>query len=170
MTTWDQIHKWTIYTLGLLVIWVLDAFILSRYPIIGITPVLLPLAAAAVAVLEGKNGGAGFALTAGLLWALTYPNRSGWIVLGLTLGGLAVGLVSQYVLSRTYPSFLLCSAALLGLLDGVHILWLLLFDSVPLAAMLRIAGLEILLSLCWSPLVYLIFWLIYRRVGGTRLA
>ena len=29
---------------------------------------------------------------------------------------------------------------------------------------------EVLLSLCWTPLVYLIFYLIHRRVGGTRLA
>ena len=31
MTTRDQIHKWLFYALGLFPIWVLDAFVLSRY-------------------------------------------------------------------------------------------------------------------------------------------
>ena len=53
MTRRDQIYKWCIYALGLFPIWVLDAFVLSRYPLLGITPTLLPLAVSAVAVLEG---------------------------------------------------------------------------------------------------------------------
>ena len=31
MTTRDQVHKWFFYALGLVPIWVLDAFVLSRY-------------------------------------------------------------------------------------------------------------------------------------------
>ncbi len=48
MTRRDQIYKWCIYALGLFPIWVLDAFVLSRYPLLGITPTLLPLAVSAV--------------------------------------------------------------------------------------------------------------------------
>ena len=55
MTRRDQIYKWCIYALGLFPIWVLDAFVLSRYPLLGITPTLLPLAVSAVAVLEGGD-------------------------------------------------------------------------------------------------------------------
>ena len=40
MTRRDQIYKWCIYALGLFPIWVLDAFVLSRYPLLGITPTL----------------------------------------------------------------------------------------------------------------------------------
>lgn len=57
MTRRDQIYKWCIYALGLFPIWVLDAFVLSRYPLLGITPTLLPLAVSAVAVLEGALPG-----------------------------------------------------------------------------------------------------------------
>ena len=39
-----------------------------------------------------------------------------------------------------------------------------------LDVLLRVAVPEVLLSLCWTPLVYLIFRFIFRRVGGTRLA
>mgnify|MGYP007025260208 CR=1 FL=1 len=50
--------------------WVLDAYILPRYPLMGVSPVLLPLAVAAVAVLEGAYAGTGFGLAVGLLWEL----------------------------------------------------------------------------------------------------
>ena len=115
MTRRDQIYKWCIYALGLFPIWVLDAFVLSRYPLLGITPTLLPLAVSAVAVLEGALPGSGFGLAVGLLWTLAYPGSSSLLVFGMALAGF---------------------------------LW----------------------SLCWMPLVYLIFRSIFRRVGGTRLA
>ena len=38
------------------------------------------------------------------------------------------------------------------------------------SALLQVAVPEFLWSLCWMPLVYLIFRSIFRRVGGTRLA
>ena len=77
MTRRDQIVKWLTYALGLLPVWVLDAYILNRFPLRGVSPTLLPLAVVAVAVLEGAFAGAGFGLGVGLLWALGYPACSG---------------------------------------------------------------------------------------------
>ena len=57
MTTRDQVHKWFFYALGLVPIWVLDAFVLNRIAPFGVIPMLLPLAVAAVAVLEGAYAG-----------------------------------------------------------------------------------------------------------------
>jgi len=51
VTTRDQVHKWFFYALGLVPIWVLDAFVLNRIAPFGVIPMLLPLAVAAVAVL-----------------------------------------------------------------------------------------------------------------------
>ena len=64
MTRRDLIHKWLVYALGLLPLWLLDDYILPRYPLFGVTPMLLPVAAAAVAVLEGAYAGAGFGMAA----------------------------------------------------------------------------------------------------------
>lgn len=170
MTGRDLIHKWFIYSLGLLPVWMLDAFILNRFPVWGVSPSLLPLAVAAVAVLEGSCGGAGFGLGVGLLWVLTYPTGGSWLVLLLTLAGMAMGATSQYALSKSYPGFLLCSLAVMTLLDIPRIIHRFLFQFVDLTALFHLAARECLLSLLWSPVVYLIFWLVYRRVGGTRLA
>ena len=170
MTRRDLIHKWLVYALGLLPLWLLDDYILPRYPLFGVTPMLLPVAAAAVAVLEGAYAGAGFGLAVGLLWELSYPGGFGGLVFGMALAGMATGAVSQYALSQSFLSCLLCSAGVLGVLDGLRILRILFLQAETLDVLLQIAVPEVVLSLCWTPVVYWIFRRIYRRVGGTKLA
>ena len=51
--------KWGVYTLALLPVWFLEAFVLPRYPLFGVSPMLLPLAVVVVGVLGGAAGGAG---------------------------------------------------------------------------------------------------------------
>lgn len=170
MTRRDLFHKWFVYALGLFLVWVADAYILPRYPLFGVTPTLLPLAAAAVAVLEGAYAGTGFGMAVGLLWELAYPGGFGGLVFGMALAGMITGAVSQYALSQSFLSCLLCSAGVLGVLDGLRILRILFLQAETLDVLLRIAVPEIALSLCWTPVVYWIFRRIYRRVGGAKLA
>jgi cell shape-determining protein MreD len=170
MTRRDLFHKWFIYTLGLLPVWVLDAYILPRYPLMGVSPVLLPLAAAAVAVLEGAYAGTGFGLAVGLLWELAYPGGFGALVLYLAVAGMLMGAVSQYALSQSFPGCLICSAGVLGLLDLLRVARGLLTNAAGLSELLQVAVPEFLWSMAWTPLVWLLFRAIYNRVGGTRLA
>ena len=95
MTRQALFHKWFLYALALFPVWLLDACILSRYPLFGVRPMLLPLAVVAVAVLEGSHAGAGFGLGVGLLWALAYSSGKGMMVIGLTLVGLLTGEMSS---------------------------------------------------------------------------
>ena len=99
MTRRNQIHKWSFYALALLAVWLLDSCILPRYPLLGLSPMLLPLAACAVSVLEGSRAGAGFGMAVGLLWELAYPGGFGGLVFGMTLAGMLLGAAAQYVLS-----------------------------------------------------------------------
>ena len=131
---------------------------------------MFDLAALAVAVLEGAYAGTGFGLAEGLLWELAYAGGFGGLVFGMALAGMAVGAASQYVLSQNFFSCLLCSAVVLGALDGLRLIRALFIRLDTLDVLLRVAVPEVLLSLCWTPLVYLIFRVIFRRVGGTRLA
>ena len=170
MTRRDLIHKWSVYALGLLLVWVLDAYILPRYPLLGISPMLLPPALAAVAVLEGAFAGTGFGLAVGLLWELAYPGGFGGLVLFMALAGLATGALSQYALSQSLPGCLLCTAGVLAALDSLRVLRGLITDAAGLTALLQVAVPECLLTLVWTPLVYLLFRTIFNRVGGTRLA
>lgn len=170
MTHRDYLHKWFVYTLGLLLVWLLDGHILPRLPFFGTIPMLLPLAAVAVAVLEGASAGTGFGLVVGLLWELAYPGGFGGLVLFLALLGMAVGALSQYALARSLPGCLLCSAGTLAILSAMRIVRGLLNHSAALGPLLRVAVPEFFLSLLWTPLIYLLFYFIYSRVGGTKLA
>lgn len=170
MTRRDYMHKWLIYVLGLLPVWILDAYILPRFPLMGVSPMLLPLAAAAVAVLEGAYAGTGFGLGVGLLWELVYPGGFGALVLYLAVAGMLMGAVSQYALSQSFPGCLICSAGVLGVLDLLRVARGLLINAAGLSDLLQVAVPEFLWSLAWTPLVWLLFRAIYDRVGGTKLA
>ena len=56
MTRQALFHKWFLYALALFPVWLLDACILSRYPLFGVRPMLLPLAVVAVAVPDRPGG------------------------------------------------------------------------------------------------------------------
>ncbi len=170
MTRGNLIHKWLVYALGVAPVWLLDAYILPRLPVFGVSPMLLPLAVVSVAVLEGAFAGTGFGMGVGLLWELGYPGGFGGLVLGMAVAGMVSGALSQYVLRQSYPGSLICAAGTVGTLDALRILRALLTNAAPLPALLQVAVPELLLSLAWSPAVWLVFRNIYDRVGGTKLA
>jgi len=171
MTRRDFIHKWLVYALGLFPLWVLDGCILSRYPLFGtVRPMLLPLAAASVAVLEGTLAGTGFGMAVGLVWELAYPGGFGGLVFFLALAGMVMGAVSQYALNQSFFGCLICSAGTLGLLDCLRVARGLLTNTAGLSELLQVAIPEFCWSLAWTPLVWLIFRAVYNRVGGTKLA
>ena len=122
MTRQDLIHKWAVYALALLPVWLLDSCILPRFPLFGVTPMLLPLALTAVAVLEGSGAGGGFGLAVGVLCDAVYFGTRGAMTLGLCLLCCACGAAAQYALNQGFWGCLLCSAAVLAVIDAGRIL------------------------------------------------
>ena len=165
-----MIHKWSVYALGLLPVWLLDAYILPRFPLWGVIPMLLPSAVVAVAVLEGAYAGTCFGMSVGLLWELSYAGGFGGLVFAMALVGMVVGGLSQYALSQSLPGCMLCSAGVLLLLDSLRVGRGLLTQSAQLPHLLQVAVPECLFSLACTPLIYLLFRTIFNRVGGTKLA
>ena len=147
MTRRDQIHKWFVYALALVPVWLLDEF-----------------------VLEGSVAGAGFGMAVGLLWELAYPGGSGILVFGMTLAGMLTGSIAQYALSQSFVSCLLCSAGVLAMIDGARIVRYLFVQAETLDVLLQVVASEIAVSLCFTPFIYLLFRMVFRRVGGTKLA
>lgn len=164
MTRHDFLVKWGAYALALLPVWLVEACLLPDIPALEVRPMLLPLAAAVVAVLEGAGGGAGFGLGAGLLWICASPGLEKWLALGLCLAGLGAGLLTQYVLRRDLLGCILCSGVVLAALDGARIVVRLLQGERGLEAMLRLSGREILCSLLFVIPIYGLFLWVFRRV------
>ena len=140
MTRQDFLIKWGVYALALVPVWFLELFVLNRFPLFGVAPMLLPLAAVCVAVLEGTTAGAGFGLFVGILCDAAYFNTDGAMTVGLCLIGVGAGALAQYVLRQNLVGCLLCSFAALALIDGVRIAARLLAGRGELAAMLGLAG------------------------------
>ena len=88
----------------------------------------------------------------------------------MALAGMITGAVSQYALSQSFSAVCCVGGAGVGWLDGLRILRILFLQAETLDVLLQIAVPEVVLSLCWTPVVYWIFRRIYRRVGGTKLA
>ena len=164
MTTKVFCIKWLAYTLALGLVWVVEAYFLSAIPLFGVKPMLLPLCAVAVAVLEGASGGAGFGLAVGLLFDATTPGIPGVTILLMVLLGLGLGLLAQYVLRQDLVGCFICSALALAAIDILRDFWRLLLNAAPLGAMLALAGKEIAWSMCFVPLVYLVFRWVFNRV------
>ena len=169
MTRQDFIHKWLVYSLALIPIWFLETSVLNRLPVWDVIPMLLPMASAVVAALEGSVAGAAFGLGVGILCDAVYYGTSGSMTFLLAAIGAAVGIAAQYGLRQNFFGCMVCCAGSLVVIDGIRILQYLLAGTAQLVPMLCLAAAEIGWSLVFSPLIYGIFRAVYRRVGGTTL-
>ncbi len=164
MTTKDFLIKWTAYALALLPVWFGEAYFLSAFPLYGVKPMLLPLAAMTVATLEGAAAGAGFGLGVGLLFDALTPGVPGVMILVMSLLGLGAGLLAQYVLRQDFVGCCLTSVLALVCIDALRLGVRLLLGKAQMGPMLEVAGKEICWSLCFVPAVYFLFRWVFRRV------
>lgn len=164
MTRKDFTIKWLAYALALLPVWFLETYLLSAFPLFGVKPMLLPLAAMAVATLEGGAAGAGFGLGVGILFDAVVPGGvPGVATFLMALLGLGAGLLAKYALRQDLIGCFICSFLALAALDAVRVTGR-LAAGIPLEPMLRVAWKEIVWSLCFVPGVYLLFRWVFRRV------
>lgn len=169
MTRRDFLLKWLLYALGLLPILALSLYVLPQFPIFGIIPSLLPVAAITVAVLEGPVGGAGFGLFVGILSDSLIPSIPGSMTFGLAFLGLCAGAAARYGVRQNMLGCLICSSGTLFLINLVRILFLLSKHKATLGALISVALPEIFWSLVFLPLIYGIFFWIYQRVPKPSL-
>ena len=161
----DTLKKYLLYTLcGLLPVWLADTVLLPSFRMV--TPVLLPLCVVALSVLEGAFSGAQFGLVTGMVWALTYAGAPPFRIPLLTLVGMAAGAVTQYALRRSLSGFLVCASATVALLEVRNVLGGLITDLAAPTPLLLMALKEFFVTLLCAPLVYFLFYLLYRRCGG----
>lgn len=162
----DTLKKWLLYLAGgLLPVWLLDTVVLPRFDL-AVAPVLLPLSVVVVAVLEGAFPGAQFGLVTGMVWALTYAGGSAVRIPLLTLVAVLSGVVSQYALRRSLSGCLLCAAGTVGMLEILNILDGLINDLATLGPLVLLAMEEFVVTLLCAPIVYLVFYKLYRKAGG----
>ena len=166
--------KWLIYALGVAAVWMAETLFLNRVPLVGVIPVLLPLAAVAVGILESTLAGAVFGLCLGVFADAIYPGLPGGMTLGLCVIGWLTGATSQYRVQKNLLGYLICAVVSMTVLEGFRAAAALLSHLGSTAAVLSLAGRELGCSLIYAIPVYLLFKLIHRLVNkpasqGVRL-
>lgn len=170
MTSRHLMKKWSYYLMGLLPLWMLDCYILTRYPVSGVNALLLPLVVTAVAMLEGRVAGGAFGLGVGFLWATTYPVPRVEMIFFLTLFGFCAGAWVESGLQKGFFGFLICSTAMLSAVSGIMVGIALYYGQGDMILRLTMAGKQILYTLCYAPVVYVMFQNVFTKVGRKRLS
>ena len=151
MTQRDLVLRGAAYGVALALITIVNYYVLGLLPIP--LPLMLPAAAVAVGALEGEKFAAGFGLAAGLLMA-TAGHASLLVIPVLTAAGWMTSLLTQHVLRRDLVGHLLCMLILLLAWELCQMGSRWLAGTAGLAALLWVAGPELLCSLVCSLPVY----------------
>ncbi|MCD8382969.1 MAG: hypothetical protein LUC30_08700 [Clostridiales bacterium] len=147
----------------LLLCFFLERCVLNRLPLWGGTPLLMPLAAAAVGFLEGSGAGAICGLGAGLASALAMGSDGTALIWFDTAVGLVCGFTLDRALGRTFPGYLLCALGTMLLWEGLQAVIHILFLGDAAVTVLALAGAEGGYSLLFAPVIYLVFRLLHDR-------
>jgi len=145
-----------IHTVLLALLFVLQGVVFSRLRILGIAPLILPLAVIGIGLFEGPTWGGLFGLAAGVLSDSALFGTTVLFTVILTCLGMGVGLLSSYLLSRGFPSFFLCSIAALFAIAFFQMFGLLVYRGESPLALIRVAVLQTSYSLFFVlPIYYL---------------
>ena len=104
------ILKWTLYSLVLVLLSVIQDVMLSNVRIIGATTELVPCGIFLICILEGAEGGAVFTLLASWVYLYTGTPAGPYCILFITTFGLLVSVFRQAYLQRGFGSAILCVA------------------------------------------------------------
>ena len=117
---------------------------------------LLPIAVAGIATFEGSSRGGGYGLLAGALCDISFNQPVFVMTVTLTLVGIVIGMLSETVMAKGFPTFFLGSLAALILTAFVSLFSLLFFNNVDVSTLLRTAARQTLYSMIFTIPLYFI--------------
>jgi len=154
-----------IHAVVLAVLYILQGMVFSHLRIFGIAPLILPLAVIGVGLFEGPTWGGAIGLAAGVLSDSALFGAPVLFTILLTGIGMGVGLGSSYLLSRGFPSFLVCSVAALFVIAFFQMFGLLVYLGESPFALLRVAVLQTSYSLLFVLPIYYLTRYLGRRAA-----
>ena len=158
---WDFAVSLVLHALLLMTVFMFQGMVFPYLPLSGLVPLILPVAVAGIAVYQGRGAGGVFGLAAGILCDVSLNEPVGLFTIVLTFSGIAVGALTDTVLTRKFGSFFCCSAAVLAICAFVQLFPFLFFEGVPPYLLLSTALRQTLYSLVFTfPL-----WFFVRSLG-----
>lgn len=151
---WLRILRWTLYSLLLLLLIMLQTVVFGNRTVLGIHPDLVPLALTCVCLREGPERGGLFALLGSLVWCLSGVDLGSARILLLTVVPVLGSLLCRSVLQNRFLPCLFFT--LLTLLCEQSAMFLLkhFFRGLPAECFLRDALPCALISVVAHPAVY----------------
>ncbi len=145
----ETVLKCVAYGLFLVILFILQAMVFPRLAIHGIKPLIIPTAVIGVAMFEGGTKGGIFGLFAGMLCDISMNDPTIVFTLLLTAAGLIMGMLTQYVLTRGFPSFLFTSALLLLISAFVQLFSTLVYGRAGIH--------QLIFPMLWQTLYSIVF-------------
>jgi cell shape-determining protein MreD len=142
------------HTLFLMIVYLLQAHVLPFVNALTTIPLVLPLAAVAVAMNEGGARGAVFGLVSGALCDLSFHKPIAGFMLLLCAVCMIIGVLSDTVVARGFLSYLFLCVATLMLCGLAQMFALLVFEGAPFYALVMAGVRQGLVSLPFCIILY----------------
>ncbi len=148
----------------LILLFLLQSTVFTRVTVLGMKPLILPIAVVGMSLFKGRITGGVFGLFSGMLMDLAYNQPTVEFTLILTITGIFFGVLSETVLVQGFPSFLLCSALQLVICSACEVLVLSVLAGAPVAALLGTAVSQCLGSIIFAVPFYYVSRFLNRVV------
>jgi rod shape-determining protein MreD len=162
-----KIIRLLIYVPFILIAYILQASVFSELPMGGAKPLILPVAVVALSMHGGRVRGGAFGLFAGMLCDTALCRPTILFTLLLTVAGITIGALFETVLTKGFPSYLLCCIALLLVSAFCQMFGLLFYHGAQLAALSETAAYQTLYSLIFTIPIYWLTRIISRTASRT---
>ena len=158
------ILKWSLYSLMLVLISVIQDVMLSNVRVLGATTELVPCGIFLICILEGAEGGSVFTLLAAWIYLYTGTPAGPYCIVFITMLGIGMSIFRQTYLQRGFGSAVLCVSICMILYEMAVIgIGLFLGETYPY----RVLGFLVtaLGSVLAVPVLYPVFLRI-QAIGG----
>lgn len=146
-----------LHLLFIVAVYVLQAMVFPYLPVAGYVPVLLPVAAVGLSLFEGSFRGGGYGLLAGMLCDVAFNQPVLVMTITLTALGIACGILSETILARSFPSYILCCFFAVMLTSFISMFSLLFYAGTDPVPLLKSALTQTVCTLVFAwPLYYVI--------------
>ena len=152
-----RLLKVLLYAVTLIILYLLQSVAFESIRLFGVKPLIMPIGVVGMALFEGGRKGASYGLAAGILCDVAMAQPMIVFTIFMTVVGIIVGLLSDSVITRRFPSYVLCCILATVLLTAVQALGTALFANASLQAVFSVAWKQAVYSLVFILPLYFPF-------------
>ncbi len=145
----SKLRRAVLYALLFMVLFFLQDHVLSHIPLLGVRPMLVPAAVAAIGLFDGGLWGGCLGLLAGYFCDMSFTESSFLFTILLAGVGFFAGVLGQFFLRRGFFSYVALAALTLAVITFGQMFRFLFFTDTNAAAVWRTGLLQLLWSLPW---------------------